>query len=397
MRRLFRRTLNVALVLAPFLGNGCATHPLRVDAPQQEALHDPQKAMAQQMLVAQREEARGHLSEARKLYTRIHQANPDNAECAHRLGLLYVKMNLHNEAEVFYNKALELKPDDSKILADIGHLAFLKKEYAKSEEYLARATSADSSNRTAAYNLAVVRAWMEDDEGSLATFRQFNAEHDALRNLAAVQIARGDKGAGHKSMRMAEIAAESAVQVAAAPVDPTKQTAPIKLPAPEAIKQDPPVIAARSPELSNVPVRLKPIPEPQPPKKLQPAPQTSNAVAQVRQVDPADIPPAPAILPSQSASALAKTPTGPRTVARIEPPVTTTVAHAQSPAVIVIPASGADDLPELLDEAEELVTEEEIDETQFELPHRSSVQIEIPEREKLSWESLKRIEIMNAK
>ena len=379
MRWLFRTTLNAALTLAPFLGSGCTTQALQMKNVPQQAHQDTQKMTAQQMLLAQREEAAGNLVEARKLYTRIHQANPDHAECAHRLGLLYVKLNLHPQAEVYYRKALEISPNDSKILTDIGHLAFLNKDYAQSEEYLVRATNADSTNRTATYNLAVVRAWLEEDEASLATFRNIVDEHDALRNLATIQIARGDKSLGLKSMKLAEVASQTH--------DPSvgKQ--------PESFTNTALLVSAKMPELSGTPTLLSALPESSSSAQPQPTVHASRRAQQGRLNGPPDIPPPPAVLPAPTVGTLSSPRCNPTAVACFDTPTSTAVVNGSSKPMIAIPESVRIASPAIVVPQEKPSSNQVSEDIQFELPYRSSMQVDCPDQGRLSWEILKSIEL----
>ena len=378
MRWLFRTTLNVALTIAPFLGSGCTTQALQINNPPQQAHQDAQKMTAQQMLIAQREEAAGNLVEARKLYTRIHQANPDHAECAHRLGLLYVKLNLLSQADVYYQKALAISPNDSRMLTDAGHLAFLKKDYVQSEEYLVRATNADSTNRAAAYNLAVVRAWLEEDESSLATFRNIVDEHNALRNLATIQIARGDKSLGMESMKLAEIASRTPDATAARNPETSNSTQ---------------LISARQPELSGAPPLLNSLPEALPTARPQPPLQASTSGIHRGSSNLCDTPPAPAMSPTPSPSALPNVHCKPTAIARCETPSSSAVADVQPKTVSVMPEPHRKESPALVATLDIPRSEPEQQEIQFELPYRSSLQLDGSDEERLPWEILKTIEL----
>jgi len=331
------------------------------------------------MLIAQREEAAGNLVEARKLYTRIHQANPDHAECAHRLGLLYVKLNLLSQADVYYQKALAISPSDSRILTDAGHLAFLKKDYVRSEEYLVRATNADSTNRAAAYNLAVVRAWLEEDESSLATFRNIVDEHNALRNLATIQIARGDKSLGMESMKLAEIASRTPDATAARNPETSNSTQ---------------LISARQPELSGAPPLLNSLPEALTTSRPQPTLLASTPGIHRGSSNLCDdTPPAPAVLPTPSTSALSNVHCKPTAIARCETPASSAVVNLQPKTVIVMPEPDRKESPALVATLDIPRSEPEPQEIQFELPYRSSLELDCSDQERLPWEILKSLEL----
>lgn len=198
MRAFQRTTLKVVLVLAPLMPTGCASWPHR---------HVASRGAEQRQVklnTAQLEESRGHLEVAKTLYEEIRQQDPSNAECLHRLAVICTRMNQHNAAEVYFRQANALKPNDPEILADMGYAAFVNKKYAESEVFLEESVRIRDGDRRAITNLAIVRAWLGKDDASLETFRRVSSEGEAIRNLAAIQVARGDKEKARKNYDLAQ-------------------------------------------------------------------------------------------------------------------------------------------------------------------------------------------------
>ena len=155
------------------------------------------------MNAARLEESRGNLAEAKRRYAEVHQVEPSNAECAHRLGLICTQLNQHSEAEVYYRKALANDSNNPELLADMGYTAYLRQDFAQSESLLEQSFRLNPNNRRTYKNLAIVRAWLWKDEASYAIFRSLEGDVESLRSLAAIQVARGDQERGEKNFELA--------------------------------------------------------------------------------------------------------------------------------------------------------------------------------------------------
>jgi tetratricopeptide (TPR) repeat protein/YHS domain-containing protein len=210
MRSLHRAIVGVALTLSPLMGTGC------VNLARQKAI--PQSVMRSglKMNSARLEESRGNLGGARRLYAEIHQLDPGNAECSHRLAVVCTRLSQHGDAELYFRQAYAVKANDAELLADMGYAAYLRKDYAESEDWLEQSVNLNPNDRRTITNLAVVRAWRGNDDSSLATFRRVNTESDSIRNLAAIQIERGDKEMGLQSYRLASGVKTSVPEASAA-------------------------------------------------------------------------------------------------------------------------------------------------------------------------------------
>lgn len=204
MRSLFRTALGFGLLMG-------AVADLQVPAFAADSKNVPRPVRRDPRFAsAQLEESRGHLDEAKRIYTAILQSEPGNAECCHKLGSIYAKLNRHAEAEVYYRQATALNPDNAQLLADRGFSALKRKDYFRAEEWLDKSIKLDAGKDLAANskatlrNLAIARGWMNKDEQCLETFRRITDEAEALRSLAAIQIARGDASLGQRNMELAK-------------------------------------------------------------------------------------------------------------------------------------------------------------------------------------------------
>ena len=220
MPSLRRIALRVALLSVPLMATGCQSLNTPKESSvtrSQSPFKDPSRTA--KMEAARRHENAGELDEAKRLYTSVYQRNPSDAECCHRLGLIYSKQGQQSAADVFYQKAIDITPNNSRLLADRGFAAFLRKDYEQAEEWMEQSTKLDPHNQTSLNNsstirnLAIVRAWLHKDDSSLMTFRRIDSEAEALRNLGAVQIARGDKSLGLRSYELAQAIEKKGVDV----------------------------------------------------------------------------------------------------------------------------------------------------------------------------------------
>lgn len=247
MRSLKRTTLSVVLTLVPMMGVGCATSSPRV-------VHSRNIERREQKLNAGRlEETRGNFELAKQLYEEVHRQDSQNVECLHRLAVVCTRLNQHTAAEVYYKQANVLRPNDPELLADMGYASFMRKDYDESEKLLEQSVKLRDGDRRALTNLAIVRAWQKKDESSLATFRRVCGEAEAMRCLAAIQIARGERDLGVKSYELAKATesrkpetANQVTQLTANTVPEPVVDAPLPPPSPLPVAQ-----VARQPEVAS--------------------------------------------------------------------------------------------------------------------------------------------------
>ena len=199
MRTRSRTISRCSLLLIPILTAGCLsvshqTRNLPPSVPQQQS----------SFTEAERVQAAGDLEEAKRLYTKIHQESPENAECSHRLARVYSQLNRHADADLFYRKAHRYDPNHPQLLADLGDCAFQRQDYQQSEQWFEQSLQRSPQNPKGVEMLASTRAWLKKDSSSFDTYRRLYPEAEALQKLAAIQIARGDKGAGLSNIQLAK-------------------------------------------------------------------------------------------------------------------------------------------------------------------------------------------------
>ncbi len=185
MSSLHRVAGKIALTLVPLLGIGCAQLP-RQTISSRTAPYDPR------MTAAKREESRGNYAQAKNMYAEIHRQDPRAADCAHRLAVVCTMLNRYEEAELYFRQAYAITPSNAELLADMGYLAYQRKDFEKAESFLEQSVRLNGTDQRNINNLAIARAWRGKDESSLATFRTICSEEEAVQRLTAIQATRGE-------------------------------------------------------------------------------------------------------------------------------------------------------------------------------------------------------------
>ena len=112
-------------------------------------------APGQALILAEQKRRRGFLADADELTRRAAQAEPDNAEAAHMLGLIAHQSGKNAEAIEHLRRAITIKPDISLYHANLGEMCRLS---GRTEEAIAagrRAIALDPNNAGAHSNLGI--------------------------------------------------------------------------------------------------------------------------------------------------------------------------------------------------------------------------------------------------
>lgn len=145
-----------------------------------------QRVASDPLFAARQLEERGDLLAAKKAYTAILQQHPRHAECLHRLAVVCTRLNDLKTAHAFYERALELAPENVTLLSDAGYARFLAKDYAQAEKLLRKATMLAPRDVRAHNNLAVVLGVTGRVDESLALFQKVNSPDHSWMHMAYV-------------------------------------------------------------------------------------------------------------------------------------------------------------------------------------------------------------------
>jgi tetratricopeptide (TPR) repeat protein len=104
----------------------------------------------------------------------------------HRLAVVCTRLNDFAAASEYYDRALQLSPDNAAILSDAGYARYLAGQPAEAEKLLRRAVALAPKDVRAHNNLAVVVGVTGRLDESLALFQKVNPPASAWINLAYV-------------------------------------------------------------------------------------------------------------------------------------------------------------------------------------------------------------------
>jgi Flp pilus assembly protein TadD len=134
-------------------------------------------------------ERSGEWVKAREVYETVRTREPDNAEAAHRLGVVADHQRRHAEAEQLFLFALERDPRDAALLGDLGYCYFLQGQLAKAESALLKAVALEPEDHRYTNNLGLVVGHQGRHADALEYFRKAGSEADAQYNLAFIYAA----------------------------------------------------------------------------------------------------------------------------------------------------------------------------------------------------------------
>lgn len=154
-----------------------------------------------QFSVARLQEKNGNLRQAKELYFKLLEQNPQNAEVHHRLGVVCTRMGEHDLAGTHFRKAIELKPHNAEAFCDYGYALYLKNDLEAAALTLQDALAMDPNHQRSKNNLAMVLGQQGKFDEALVLFRQAVSEAEAHANLAYIytQAGHGQKAIEHYS------------------------------------------------------------------------------------------------------------------------------------------------------------------------------------------------------
>lgn len=137
-------------------------------------------------------ERNGDYAKAREHYETLWKDNSQNAELAHRLGVVADQQKRHIEAEQYFMISLRINPDAAQVRGDLGYCYFLQGKLPQAESNLMQAIKMEPQNARLHNNLGLVFGHMGKYEFAYDEFCKGGSEADAYYNLAFV-LASQDK------------------------------------------------------------------------------------------------------------------------------------------------------------------------------------------------------------
>lgn len=119
------------------------------------------------------EARRGRYSQAASLYRRVIEQAPAHAEAHYNLGMAYMEMGNHQQAEAYLINALNLKPDDPYFLLLLGNIYLKHRERPDiTEQFYLKAAEASPTNPYVLSNIGGLLAKREQHAEARGYFDQ---------------------------------------------------------------------------------------------------------------------------------------------------------------------------------------------------------------------------------
>lgn len=108
------------------------------------------------------------------------------------LGLLADLANDRDAAKKWYEKAIDLNPDEATLWNNYGWSRVMAQDYVEAERLLDEAYARKPTSRRIAGNLSVAIAWRGDYERALRIAMRLSEEHVAYNDIGYIAMLRGD-------------------------------------------------------------------------------------------------------------------------------------------------------------------------------------------------------------
>jgi tetratricopeptide (TPR) repeat protein len=203
--RLTRSRLRLGLCSLVVAAAGCASSNTTVSGPLASAtpsfmLSDQQKAernlkdpAALHLAYGRFEEQVGQTTEARKSYERALTENPHSLEAVLGLARLDQLADKPKEAEVGFQRALQMKPGDAVVMASCGQFYASQKRWPEALQMFNSAIGAAPHTAIYKHQLAVAETRAGDVNASLAVFNQLVGPEKAHYNVAYILSQEGNQ------------------------------------------------------------------------------------------------------------------------------------------------------------------------------------------------------------
>ncbi|BHH85655.1 tetratricopeptide repeat protein [Desulforhopalus sp. 52FAK] len=132
--------------------------------------------------------AAGLVKEAIPLLQKASLNAPDNPYYAFWAGLCFAANNMPEKERSSYRKAVEISPDNTTFLLNIGHSFLEERNYPDALNYYNQTLSIDSNEQTALYNRALIFHLQEKKEAEQAAWKTYLAHYSyGVKAFRAVQ------------------------------------------------------------------------------------------------------------------------------------------------------------------------------------------------------------------
>jgi tetratricopeptide (TPR) repeat protein len=121
---------------------------------------------------ADRLHSRGQTAAAVDVYSQVISRNPAFAEAYLKLGSLYYEIRFYDKAFEAYTRARKLKPNDARLLNNMGSVLLAKGDPAKALTFFIQARRCSADYVEPFYNMACAYARLKKNDAALSSLRQ---------------------------------------------------------------------------------------------------------------------------------------------------------------------------------------------------------------------------------
>jgi tetratricopeptide (TPR) repeat protein len=121
---------------------------------------------------ADRLRSKGQMTDAIHAYSQVISRNPAFAEAYLRLGSLYYEIKFYDKAFETYTIVRKLKPNDARLLNNMGSVLLAKGDPAKALTFFIQARRCSADYVEPFYNMACAYARLKKNDASLSSLRQ---------------------------------------------------------------------------------------------------------------------------------------------------------------------------------------------------------------------------------
>jgi tetratricopeptide (TPR) repeat protein len=121
---------------------------------------------------ADRLHSKGQMTDAIKVYSQVISKNPAFAEAYLKLGSLYYEIKFYDKAFETYMSVNKLKPNDARLLNNMGSVLLAKGDPAKALTFFIQARRCSADYVEPFYNMACAYARLKKNDAALSSLRQ---------------------------------------------------------------------------------------------------------------------------------------------------------------------------------------------------------------------------------
>jgi tetratricopeptide (TPR) repeat protein len=164
--------LGSALTAALFYGIGIIGEVHSTSHKAEQPFQEDTSRIADLMNKADRLHSKGQVTDAIQTYSQIISRNPAFAEAYLKLGSLYYEIKFYDKAFETFTTVRKLKPNDARLLNNMGSVLLAKGDPAKALTFFIQARRCSADYVEPFYNMACAYARLKKNDAAISSLRQ---------------------------------------------------------------------------------------------------------------------------------------------------------------------------------------------------------------------------------